>query len=127
MHNPSSAHPKSLRGQGSSICRLDQLPPAPPREEIVQGLIAAGEIGSLSGRPGEGKTALAIHLAKAVTEGGEFLGRPCIQGPVLFVACEKAAGTERRLKAIIQRQEQASIRNHAIRLDLETNESPRVF
>lgn len=83
-----------------ALHRLDALPEPPVREEIIQGLLAAGEVGALVGPAGTGKSAIAQRLAVCVAEGRAFLGRPVIPGPVVYIAAERWAGTARRLKAI---------------------------
>ncbi|HWK34151.1 MAG TPA: AAA family ATPase [Hyphomicrobium sp.] len=80
--------------------RLDRLPARPHREEIVGGLIAAGELVALVGRPGVGKTALLARLAVDIAEGRPFLGRVVSQGAVCYVAAEKGEELKRRLLAI---------------------------
>src|SRR5690242_2585843 len=93
--------PFTRRGRPSiALHRLDQLPDPPLREEIVQGLIAAGEVGALVGPAGTGKSAIAQRLAICIAEGRSFLGRAVIPGPVVYIAAERYAGTARRLKAI---------------------------
>jgi KaiC/GvpD/RAD55 family RecA-like ATPase len=83
--------------------RLDALPEPPVREEIVQGLLAAGEVSALVGQAGTGKSAIAQRLAICIAEGRPFLGRSVIPGPVIYVAAERSAGTARRLMAIRQK------------------------
>ncbi|RXG93041.1 AAA family ATPase [Bradyrhizobium zhanjiangense] len=83
-----------------ALHRLDALPQPPVREEIVQGLIAAGEVVALVGPAGTGKSAVAQRLAICTAEGRPFLGRPVLQGPVVYIAAERWGGTARRLRAI---------------------------
>jgi len=93
--------PFTRRGRsGIALHRLDNLPDPPIREEIVQGLIAAGEVAALVGPAGTGKSAIAQRLAICIAEGRSFLGRAVIPGPVVYIAAERYAGTARRLKAI---------------------------
>ena len=80
--------------------RLDNLPAPPVREEIVQGLFAAGEIVALVGPAGTGKSAIAQRLATCIAEGRPVLGRSVIPGPVVYLAAERWNGTARRLRAI---------------------------
>jgi len=93
--------PFTRRGRGGiTLHRLDKLPKAPVREEIVQGLFAAGEIVALVGPAGTGKSAIAQRLATCIAEGRPFLGRSVISGPVVYIAAERSDGTSRRLMAI---------------------------
>lgn len=80
--------------------RLDRLPVRPHREDVVAGLMAAGELVALVGRPGVGKTGILARLAIDVAEGKPFLGRAVTQGAVVYVAAEKGEELKRRLLAI---------------------------
>ncbi|NJR61896.1 MAG: AAA family ATPase [Cyanobacteria bacterium CRU_2_1] len=57
-------------------------------EWLVQDLLTADELFLLAAGPRAGKSLLSMTLAKAVAEGGEFLGRPCTQGSVIYVCLE---------------------------------------
>ena len=70
---------------------------SPP--EIVQGWLGAGEIGVMVGGPGSFKTSLVAGLAAAMGHGVPWLGQPTMQGGVLVVEMEGAAGFRRRFLA----------------------------
>lgn len=78
---------------------LGRIGRTPPREEIVAGLIAAGEIVLLAGPPKCGKSTLAAHLAACISTGNPFLGRKVAGGAVVYVAAEKKNAAVRRLRA----------------------------
>lgn len=78
---------------------LADMPPPPPRQEIVQGLLAEGEVMLLTGAPGAGKSAIAAQLAACVSAGRPFAGREVRQGPIVYIALERAASMRRRLEA----------------------------
>lgn len=80
--------------------RLDALPERPHREEVIEGLIAAGELVAWIGKPGVGKTAAMVLLAISVAEARTFLGRRVAAGPVVYIAAEKGQEVQRRLLAI---------------------------
>jgi KaiC/GvpD/RAD55 family RecA-like ATPase len=88
------------RARGFTLSRLDQIPTPPRRDEIVGGLLAAGEIAALSGPPGSGKSAVATLLATCIAEGRHFLGRRVWSGPVIYIAAERFIEATRRLIAI---------------------------
>ncbi|GAC1401639.1 MAG: hypothetical protein NVSMB64_00090 [Candidatus Velthaea sp.] len=68
---------------------------------LVEGLIPMGGIALLSAKPKVGKSVLAQNLAIAVASGGEFLGRRCQQGRVLYLAMEERRETiTARLRAL---------------------------
>lgn len=75
------------------------LPKPPPRVELVEGLIALGEVVFFTGEPGTGKTAVAVHLAEAISNGTQFLGRDIIEGDVIYFAAERQLSVRRRLHA----------------------------
>ena len=96
--------------------RLDHMPPPKPRDEVVTGLLAAGEICILSGSPGCGKSAVAATLAGAIAEGDQFLGLSTEQGCVVYLALEKSALAFRRLAATGCRQDRIVVGEGALSL-----------
>lgn len=58
--------------------------------ELIEGVLREGHTAILSGPTKAGKSMLAIELAVAVSEGGEWLGHKCERKPVLYVNCEVA-------------------------------------
>jgi AAA domain len=98
------ADPIPLKGNRSRrsivLHRLDALPERPPREEVIEGLLAVGEIGAFVSQAGEGKSAVAQLLLTCIAEGRPFLGRGVIAGPAIYVAAERGPEAERRLFAI---------------------------
>ena len=70
-----------------------------PIRWAVDGLIAEG-VNLLAGRPKLGKSWLALGAALAVATGGQFLGVPVDQGPVIYLALEDSA---RRIQARLSR------------------------
>ena len=78
---------------------LDGIPPIPPRDDIVAGLFQPGELVLLVGEPKAGKSALAVHLSRAVASGTPFLGRATRRVAVAYAARERPRETVRRLRA----------------------------
>ena len=66
-----------------------------PIEEIVEGMLTSG-LFFLASKPKLGKSFLTMHLCHSIATGTPFLGRPVIQGTVLFVALED---NERRINS----------------------------
>jgi len=59
---------------------------------VLPGYVAAGAITELSGKvKAAGKTTFALHLARAVLDGGEFLGSRCLRGPVVYLTEQPGA------------------------------------
>ncbi|AGT09474.1 AAA family ATPase [Paracoccus aminophilus] len=75
------------------------LPPPPPRREIIAGLLAEGEVMFLTGHPKAGKSVLAAHLAACVTRDDPFCGRTVARGPVVYLSLERHELQKRRIKA----------------------------
>ena len=57
-------------------------------EFLVPDLLTEDELFLLAAGPRTGKSLLAMGLAHAVAIGGQFMGRPCTQGTVVYVKCE---------------------------------------
>jgi replicative DNA helicase len=75
---------------GARITRIEDIPDpfACPSDDIgwiVQGLIPARGITIIAGEAGAGKTWLALDLARALTLGGNFLGRRTRLAQVLYL------------------------------------------
>ena len=62
----------------------------------VAGLLPAGGLSLLLGKPKAGKSTLARCLCKAVADGGRWLGRQCEAGPVVYLALEEKRAEVRR-------------------------------
>jgi AAA domain len=92
---------KGSRAKRSIVLhKLDALPDRQPREEVIQGVFAVGEMGALVAPAGVGKSTVAQLLATCVAEGRPFLGRPVLTGPAIYVAAERGPEAARRLLAI---------------------------
>jgi hypothetical protein len=98
------ADPIPLKGsrarRGITLHRLDALPERQPREEVIQGLLAVGEIGAIIAPAGEGKSTVAQLLLTCIAEGRPFLGRAVLAGPAIYVVAERGPEAARRLVAI---------------------------
>ena len=68
---------------------------------LVEEILTANELFLLAASPRAGKSLMAMTLAHSVATGGKFLGRPCSQGPVLYVRCEDSP-TKTKERAIAQ-------------------------
>jgi|GEM_PF-2745820 len=90
---------KSSPEFGFSLQCLAEMPPPKPRIEIVEGLLAEGEILLLTGHAKSGKSLLAARLAASITTGEDFCGRAVKCGRVVYLALERHALQRRRLEA----------------------------
>jgi len=79
----------SMAGE-NRISRIDQLPSVwsidvQPQGWLVDGLIPSEAITLVTGASGIGKSMVTLAMAGSVVWGANFLGRRCLQRPVLFL------------------------------------------
>lgn len=75
----------------------DELPDGyTPSDEIVEGILTAGDASIGYGDSNTGKTFFFTELAIAVARGLPFLGRKTEQGLVVYLAAESPASVRRR-------------------------------
>ncbi|MEB3045641.1 MULTISPECIES: AAA family ATPase [Rhizobium] len=67
---------------------------------LVSGLMRLGTVIAIGGRPGSGKTALAVALGQALDRGEPFLGREVKTAAVAYFAIEDANDVANRLEAL---------------------------
>jgi hypothetical protein len=78
-----------------------QAADAPEPDWVVGGLIPAGGVALLAGRPKSGKSTMARALAVAVVQGRPFLGRETRRGRVLLLSLEdRQRDAARHLRAL---------------------------
>ncbi len=87
----------------------DYMPP----DEIVEGLLTAGDGSMLYGDSNSGKTFFAIDLACAVARGVPWMNRQTEPGLVIYIAAESPASVRCRLQAY-QRHHGIKVPNFAI-------------
>lgn len=92
--------PPNIAQADSKIITCDSIPcaadvPDLPVEWLCDRLIPRGGITLLAGEPSACKTWLALALAKAVSDGGQFLGLQCERAPVLYLDRENPASVIR--------------------------------
>lgn len=66
---------------------------------IVEGLLYRNSLAWLAGKPGHGKSFVAVDLACCVGTGTDWHGHRVIRGKVLYLIAEGAAGLGRRVEA----------------------------
>lgn len=71
-----------------------------PRDYVIKGVLAEGEVGAIVAPPNVGKSLLAPLLAYAVAQGQEVFGRRTRKGRVLYVAAEDHHGMIGRVAAL---------------------------
>lgn len=84
-----------------------------PPDEIVEGLLTAGDGSILYGDSNSGKTFFVIDMVCATTQGIEWMGRQTEKGLVVYLAVESPASVKRRVQTY-QKYHDVSIGNLVI-------------
>jgi hypothetical protein len=90
---------EGVGGRRMRVVAAAELARRPRPAPVVHGIIYRGELATLCGRPGAGKSLVALDMACAVATGRPWLGRATARGPVLYVAAEGIGGMGARLRA----------------------------
>jgi hypothetical protein len=88
--------PKKERFQ---ITWFDDVDQSAAKEEIVQGVLGAGEFSLFVAKPGTAKSVLVGDIGCHIAAGIDWHGRKVKQGLVVFYAAERKRLTERRVAA----------------------------
>ncbi len=81
------------------ITWFDDVDQSTAKEEILQGVLGAGEFSLFVAKPGMGKSVLVGDIGCHIAAGTEWHGRKVKQGLVVFFAAERKKLTERRVAA----------------------------
>ena len=71
----------------------------PPPEYIVEGLIEHGGLSCMIGKPGVGKSGVALDMALSIATGRPWQGKKTLKTRVLYLPGEGLSGTVQRIKA----------------------------
>lgn len=97
-----------------SVAFADELPVNhEPSDELVEGLLTAGDGSVLYGDSNSGKTFLVIDMAASVARGVPWMGKRTEQGMVVYLAAESPASVQVRLQAY-QKHHHCRVPNFAI-------------
>lgn len=97
-----------------SVAFADELPAAfTPPDELVEGVLTAGDGSVLYGDSNSGKTFFVIDMAAAVARGVQWMGRNTEPGLVVYLAAESPASVRGRLQAY-QKHHGVRVPNFAI-------------
>jgi len=105
--SPQEVQAAQAARSGLRLLTVDDCADAPPRDYVIKGMLAPGQVACIFGQPGEGKSVLAPHLAYAVAQGRRVFGQRTTQGAVLYVAAEDEAGMVQRVRALRERHGKA--------------------
>ena len=95
-----------------------------PVQWLVKDILPAASFAAIYGKPGSGKSFLALHLGAMIASGRSVFGKDVTPGDVVYVAGEGDAGLKRRRDAIIyQHGLEETLPMHFVRaqLNLSTN------
>ncbi|WP_050043597.1 AAA family ATPase [Bradyrhizobium sp. LTSPM299] len=81
------------------ITWFDDVDKSPAKDEIVKGLIGAGEFSAWVAKPGTAKSVLLCDIGCHIAAGLDWHGREVKPGLVIFFAGERKSLTERRIAA----------------------------
>lgn len=70
-----------------------------PTSWLIADLVTTGELASIIGAPGCGKSFIALDMALSIASGIPYHGHTVTQGPVLYLAGEGVQGLEKRAAA----------------------------
>ncbi|MBB4583075.1 hypothetical protein GGE45_005439 [Rhizobium aethiopicum] len=94
---------KTRQGLGVQLMNFQEYRSNEKRSSVgflVSGLMRLGTVIAIGGRPGSGKTALAVALGQALDQGESFLGREVKSAAVAYIAIEDANDVANRLEAL---------------------------
>lgn len=78
---------------------FDDVDQSTEKEEILKGVLGAGDFSLFVAKPGTGKSVLVGDIGCHIAAGREWHGRKVKQGLVVFFAAERKKLTERRVAA----------------------------
>lgn len=100
---PQEAHADQAARSGLLVMSMDECEELPPLDYVIKNMVAPGQVGSIYGQPGAGKSVIAPYLAHAVATGRPVFGQRTTQGRVFYVAAEDERGMQKRMKALGRR------------------------
>lgn len=107
LSSASEPNPSNLPTWGGSyvdelrqaLVDTDGLDGLPTLEPVVAGVLYADSLAWLQGKPGHGKSFVALDVAGCVATGETWQGNPTTAGTVVYVIAEGAAGLRPRVRA----------------------------
>jgi hypothetical protein len=83
----------------SKVLHGDAILTLPPPRPLVGGLLQLDSLAAIYGPPASGKSLLALDIALSIAARRAWQGRDVVDGPVLYVVAEDAAGMGARSRA----------------------------
>jgi hypothetical protein len=94
--NPTQARLAQLKAALVTTAGLDDIPEPVP---VVDGVLYQDSLAWLYGKPGSGKSFVALDWAGCVANGMHWQHREVTRGPVLYLVAEGVSGIKRRVRA----------------------------
>lgn len=91
--------PQDLDTYLARLLTADQLATLPPPAWLIDDILNTASLAVLYGKPGSGKSFLALDWAMCVAGGLPWNGRETRQGTVLYIAAEGVGGMGARIRA----------------------------
>jgi hypothetical protein len=92
---------RQVLGRGIRLVPAAEIMAQPDPRFLIEGLIEEGGLPVLYSEPKLGKTFVVLSWCYCVASGRPWLGRPVIQGPVVYVGAEGVGGLPKRLRALV--------------------------
>ena len=92
---------------------------------LVPDLFTTNELYCLAAEPRAGKSLFALGLAKAVSSGTEFLGRPCQKGEVVYI-CKEDPDDKVKERLLAQEWKEAEMDNVLVDNEFTLDELPEL-
>ena len=89
---------KAQIGKPFELIRVRDMVYTDP-EFVIAGLVETESLAAIFGKPGSGKSFVALDMAASVASGTPYHGRAVMQGPVIYIAGEGNNGLRKRLAA----------------------------
>jgi predicted transcriptional regulator len=83
----------------TQVLDIEALRKITPPVSLVEGYLYQNTLAWLGGKPGHAKSFVAVELACCVSTGTAWHGHDVVQGPVLYLIAEGAAGIAQRVDA----------------------------
>ncbi len=81
------------------LLSVEEMAKLPPPEPLIENVLMRGGLAVLWGKPGSGKTFVALDWGLNVAVGAWWFGREVRQGGVLYLAAEGSGGLNQRVQA----------------------------
>jgi hypothetical protein len=93
---------RHVQGRSVRLVPFDEIMAQPDPRFLIDGLIEEGSLAAMISEPKLGKTFVVHEMCFCVAAGLPWLGRPVVQGPVIYVGAEGGRGLSKRYRALFE-------------------------